>query len=270
MSSEMQVVQDEIITGMQLPKCQQCGSMRETLDQIEQVLPELEGSFVVWLKNELPGWQALMKPERYSCLGCDHCYAGVAQNAFTDAYPQVADTFGLSCEIQAAPTGWPPVVGEYSVLDPTVQVAVVTLTSLDLGKQLADQKPHGLAIVGKLETENIGIDKLIKNVIANPNLRYLLIAGEDSQGHQSGQTLLALSLNGVDENGRVIGSTGKRPVLRNVTQEEIAAFRMQIQMVDLIGCLDIERITQAIANLIDQDVSTGILIPEPCGCAGDT
>lgn len=260
----------ELQTAIALPKCQQCGCMRETLDQIEQVLPGLEGLLTGLLKNELPGWQGLMKPERYSCLGCDHCYAGVAQNAFTEAFPQVAATFGLSCEIQSAPTGWPPVVGEYFVLDSDAQVAVVTLASLSLGKQFADQKPQGLAIVGKLETENIGIDKLIKNVIANPKLRYILVTGEESQGHQSGQTLLALTQNGVDENGRVIGSNGKRPILRNVSQEEIAAFRKQVQLVDLIGCQDIERITQIITNLNLQAAPMDILVPEPCGCAGDT
>jgi len=88
MPSEIQVVQDEILIGIHLTKCQQCGCMRETLDQIEQVLPGLEGSLTEFLKNELPGWQALMRPERYSCLGCDHCYAGVAQNAFSEAFPQ--------------------------------------------------------------------------------------------------------------------------------------------------------------------------------------
>lgn len=32
---------DEILTGIDLTQCQQCGCMRETLDQIQQVLPQL-------------------------------------------------------------------------------------------------------------------------------------------------------------------------------------------------------------------------------------
>lgn len=270
MLSELQISQNEIITGIALPKCQQCGCMRETLDQIEKVLPELDGTQAMLFKDELPGWQALMKPVRYSCLGCEHCYAGVGQNAFTEAFPQVANSFGLSCEIQSLTTVWPPVVGEYWVLDKEAQIAVATLASLNLAKQIADQKPQGVSIVGKLETENIGIDKLIKNMIANPSLRYLVLAGEESQGHQSGQTLLALFQNGIDDTGRVIGSKGKRPILRNTTHEEINEFRKQVQIVDLISCQDVERIAQTIADLNTLKSLENIMVPEPCGCAGDT
>ncbi len=139
---------DEILTGIDLTKCQQCGCMRETLDQISQALPQLpEGEGAVF-KTSLPDWLAKMKPIRYSCLGCEHCFAGAAQNAFTSAFPQVADSFGLSCEIQVTAGAWPPVVGEYEVLDAEATVAVVTLGSLGLPKRIADHKPTGLGITG--------------------------------------------------------------------------------------------------------------------------
>ncbi len=260
---------DEIQSGIDLTKCQQCGCMQETLDQIHQALtqlPEGEGSI---FGAGLPGWMAKMKPIRYSCLGCDHCFAGAAQNAFTSAFPQVADSFGLSCEIQINADAWPPVVGEYYVINPEAPVAVVTLASLDLPKRIADQAPEGLAITGKLETENIGIDKLIKNTIANPHLRYLIVAGIESAGHQSGQTLLVLAENGIDLNGRVIGSQGKRPVLRNVTPEEVEVFRQQIQVIDLIGCEDIDRLSSVVEELAGQASSQPFEIA-PCGCSGST
>ncbi len=260
---------DEILSGIDLSKCQQCGCMRETLDQIHQALPQLPEDEGAVFRTGLPGWLAQMKPIRYSCLGCDHCFAGAAQNSFTSAFPQVADSFGLSCEIQVNESAWPPVVGEYAVLDAEAPVAVVTLASLNLPKHLADQRPKGLAITGKLETENIGIDKLIKNTIANPRLRCLIIAGIESAGHQSGQTLLALVENGIDPNGRVIGSTGKRPVLRNVTREEVETFRRQIQVVDLIGCEDVDRIAEMVQTLAQQAPEQP-LKAVPCGCAGDT
>ncbi len=243
--------------------------MQETLDQINQVLPQLPEGEGVDFGTGLPGWLAKMKPIRYSCLGCDHCFAGAAQNAFTSAFPQVANSFGLSCEIQVTADAWPPVVGEYYVLDPGASVAVVTLASLDLPKRIADLRPKGLAITGKLETENIGIDKLIKNVISNPHLQYLIVAGVESAGHQSGQTLLSLADHGIDPTGRVIGSNGKRPVLRNVTREEVDAFRQQVQVVDLIGCEDVNRITSLVQELAQQTIERPVEIT-PCGCAGDT
>jgi tetrahydromethanopterin S-methyltransferase subunit A len=181
----------------------------------------------------------------------------------------VAGSFGLSCEIQENAGTWPPIVGEYFIVDANAHVAVVTLANLDLPKRIAAQHPEGLSITGKLETENIGVDKLIKNVISNPKLRSLVIAGVESTGYQSGQTLLALAENGIDSMGRVIGSRGKRPVLRNVTDEEVEAFRRQVQVVDLIGCEDVDRII-ALVKELGQQANDNPIEVIPCGGAGDT
>ena len=263
---DLVIALNELEAGINLTKCQQCGCMNQTLEQVSQSITNLSEESTLEFRQAMPGWTGKMKAIRYSCLGCEHCYAGVAQNAFTAAFPEIENQIGLSCEIQSNPTGWPPVVGEYFVLDPNGTVAVTTLASLDFPKQLADQKIPGLAIVGKLETENIGVDKLIKNTIANPNLSYLILAGVEPSGHLSGQTLIALSESGVDEKGRVIGSTGKRPILKNVTQAEIDAFRRQIQVIDLIGCECIECVSDKIAELRQQPID---LIPQPnsCGCS---
>ena len=259
----------EIKSGIDLTKCQQCGCMQETLDQINQVMPQLSPDDALMFKTEMPDWLARMKATRYSCLGCDHCFAGSAQNAFTNAFPQVADSFGLSCEIQINESAWPPVVGEYVVVDSEAPVGVVTLASLELPQRLSDRHPEGLAITGKLETENIGVDKLVKNVIANGHLQFLLVVGIESAGHQSGQTLLALAENGIDETGRVIGSKGKRPVLKNVTVEEVEAFRKQVKVIDLIGCEDLDRITGILRDLAKQAIEQPVSV-EACGCSEGT
>jgi tetrahydromethanopterin S-methyltransferase subunit A len=176
----------------------------------------------------------------------------------------VENQIGLSCEIQFNSKIWPPVAGEYFVTDATAQVAVTTLASTELARTLAEQKFPGIAIVGKLETENIGIDKIIKNTLGNPNLRFLIVCGVESQGHLCGQTLLALSQNGVDGTGQVIGSKGKRPILRNVTQAEIDAFRKQITMIDLIGCECTDCIQDKLSEIRSLDVDA---IPlAACGC----
>ena len=255
----------ELREGMRLPKCQQCGCMAETLEQVSKAFALLPPGSAPEIHDSLPGWTAQMKPIRYSCLGCEHCYAGVAQNAFISAFPETVNQFELACEIKTNVSSWPPVVGEYYVLDSAAPVAVTTLASSEFSKQLADQKIPGLAIVGKLETENIGIDKIIKNTIANPNLRHLIVAGVDPKGHLCGQTLLALAENGVDADGRVIGSLGKRPVLRNVSPAEVDAFRKQVQAFDLIGCECIECVSEKIAQLRDL-ASAAASEPAACGC----
>ena len=150
-------------------------------------------------------------------------------------------------------------VGEYFVLDATAPVAVSTLASVQCAEALAHRQPHGLAIVGKTETENIGIDKIVKNIITSPTLRYLIVAGVDPKGHLPGKTLLALAEHGVDDKGRVMGAPGKRPILRNVTLPEIQTFRAQVHVVDMIGCESLGEISARIAKL-SQQVTT------PCGC----
>jgi tetrahydromethanopterin S-methyltransferase subunit A len=201
-----------------------------------------------------------MQPIQYGCLGCDHCYAGVAQNALAAAFPLALTAAPLSCDFQASGDNWPQVIGEYFVLDPAAPVAVSTLDNVELAEQLAQRKPSGLAIVGKTETENIGLDKVIKNVITNPALRFLIVAGNESAGHRSGRTLIGLAENGVDAQGRVIGSPGKRPILRNVSLDEINAFRQQVQVIDLIGCENLDDISARIANLAQSAAPT-------CSCS---
>ena len=95
---------------------------------------------------------------------------------------------------------WPLLPGKYFDFnhDPSYAVAVTTLASEDLAESLACIKPEGLCLVGKTETENIGIEKVIKNIITNPRIRFLIVAGKESQGHYSGKTLLALYENGVN------------------------------------------------------------------------
>lgn len=131
----------------------------------------------------------------------------------------------------------------------TCPVAVSTLASIELAEALANNRPKGLCIVGKTETENIGVEKVIKNVITNPTIRLLLLTGQDPKGHYSGKTLLTLWENGVDEHMRVIGSLGKRPILRNVTRAEVEASRKQVKVVDMIGCEEAVTIVEKIKEL---------------------
>jgi tetrahydromethanopterin S-methyltransferase subunit A len=146
---------------------------------------------------------------------------------------------------------WPPVTGEYFIFaeNQNGQVAVSTLASASLAEALANMKPEGLCITGKTETENIGIDKIIKNTVTNPSIHTLVLTGKDPKGHRSGATLLSLCEQGVDDSMRVIGSPGKHPILKNVTKEEVEAFRNQIKVVDMIGCEDVKQIVKTIKKV---------------------
>ncbi len=254
---ELQKVESELATGMGLIKCQKCGCMVDALKNLNTTLPTLDSADAIALIPTVRKYLEQMRPVQYACLGCAYCYPAAAQNAFSNAFPEQSLAPALACDFRVG-NDWPIVVGEYRVLDPAASVAVSTLASTRLVDELADAKPNRVGIVGKTETENIGIDKIVKNVIANPAIQYLVLAGVESEGHRSGQTLLALAENGVDDKGRIVGAQGKRPVLRNVAAEEIGRFRKQVQVVNLIGCEDVATILARIEELSPKE-------PEPCG-----
>ncbi|MCS6815828.1 MAG: DUF4346 domain-containing protein [Blastocatellia bacterium] len=249
-------IRAELRVGMDLVKCRQCGCMKETLKKIESALPTLESEAGSALLKQIGVWLEQMESIKYACLGCAYCFPAVAMNIFNQAFPEAAEAQSLSCAFDVRERTWPPVPGEYFAFcdGPNCPVAVSTLASVELAEELARIRPKGLCIVGKTETENIGIDKVIKNTITNPTIRFLLLVGKEPQGHWTGSTFLALWKNGVDESMRVIGSPGKRPILRNVTRDEVEAFREQVRVVDLIGCEDVKTIIEKLQEL-SQDPS---------------
>lgn len=244
-------MRSELEAGMGLAKCRKCGCMKETLENLQTSFsPGLLEASPDWLAT-VEHWLGRMEPVQYGCLGCEYCFPVVAMNSFQPVFPEARQSASLGCAFEVNERGWPPVAGEYKTFcdGPGCPVAVSTLASAELAERLARIRPEALCIVGKTETENIGIDKIIRNTVTNPTIRFLLLAGKDPEGHQSGRTLLALGENGVDENMKVVGSPGRHPVLRNVTREEVEAFRKQARIVDLIGCEDEERIVEKIKEL---------------------
>jgi tetrahydromethanopterin S-methyltransferase subunit A len=90
----------------------------------------------------------------------------------------------------------------------------------------------GAALSGTLQTANIGIEKIICNIVANPNIRFLILGGPESEGHKTGDAMKALFRNGVDDKKRIIGTTGLTAVLYNVPIEFIQRFREQLTLID--------------------------------------
>ncbi len=169
---------------------------------------------------------------------------------FGDAYRDYMDRTGRALpKLRQTPARWPRVTGAYVVVDPAAPIAVTTLGSIALAQSIALAAPPGLCIVGKVETENIGIEKIVRNVITNPAIRSLVCAGVETPRHLPGATLLALHKHGTDATQRVVGSPGVRPVLPNTTRAEIDRFRAQIEIVDMVGCTDVAKIAVVVEEL---------------------
>jgi len=139
--------------------------------------------------------------------------------------------------------GYPPEEGRYLRGNDYSPVAVcVILATFDstipseLNELVVAGVDAGAAISGMLQTENIGLEKIICNVVANPNIRYLVLCGRESPGHLPGQSLLALKQNGVDDKKVIIGSEAPTPYLHNIPLEVIDRFRSQIVAIINLLC----------------------------------
>ncbi len=245
-SEALAIVSEQMAEATVAKKCHACGCFHAAVAAFEQSdVGRRELSAVLARARET------FAPKRYDCLGCEVCYLAIAENAFADAFPQEARAPLCPTEAPAERSGWPPLPGDYFVVRHGAPVAVCTLNSAHLAERIVDLRPSGLAIVGTLHTENRGIERIVRNVLANPNVRFLLVCGEDGRqaiGHLPGQSLAALCTNGVDDAGRILGARGKRPVLKNATREEIEAFRRQVELVELAGVEDAPRVAREIES----------------------
>src|SRR3989304_4664158 len=60
-------------------------------------------------------------------------------------------------------------------------------------------------VCGNLYTTQ-GINPMIKNILAKPTIKYIILCGADLM--RSGDALIKFMENGVDENGKIIDSAG--------------------------------------------------------------
>ena len=149
---------------------------------------------------------------------------------------------------KAPAEGWPVISGDYIVGDPESPVAVTTLASH------IEAELTGAAIAGPCKTENLGIEKVVANIISNPNIRFLILAGAEVQGHITGQSFKALHENGADaEKKKIIGATGAIPFVENVPLEGIERFQQQLEIIDLIDTEDAGAINAKISECIEKD-----------------
>jgi tetrahydromethanopterin S-methyltransferase subunit A len=139
------------------------------------------------------------------------------------------------------PDGYRPEDGSYLRGNDYSPVALTVLLHTDYDKIpnfLKDLSKiaieAGAALAGFLQTENIGLEKIICNVVANPNIRYVILCGVESAGHHPGQTFEAFMKNGVDDKRRIIETISLTPYLYNILLEAIERFRKQVKLVSLL------------------------------------
>lgn len=106
----------------------------------------------------------------------------------------------------------------------------------------------GIAITGKCNTENIGVEKVVLNILTNPHIRWLILCGNEAEGHRPGDAFLKLKEHGVDAAMRVQNAVSWRPVLKNLTMLDVARFRQQVEIINIIGSTELATILTAVRD----------------------
>ncbi|MEM5869659.1 MAG: thymidylate synthase [Candidatus Aenigmatarchaeota archaeon] len=87
---------------------------------------------------------------------------------------------------------------------------------------------ENFCVIGNLYT-TYGINSLIKNLLANPRIKHLIVCGEDLS--KTGEALINLFKNGLDENYKIIGSSAY--IDKSIPRDKIEILRKNVEIIDL-------------------------------------
>jgi tetrahydromethanopterin S-methyltransferase subunit A len=108
----------------------------------------------------------------------------------------------------------------------------------------SDMLQH-ISIVGRLLSENKGIDLIIRHVNQNKKIKTIIVCGKEVWGHKAGHSLFKVYKNGIDNNRRIINSNSPDPFL-TVTKSQITYFQNEINLVNMIDETNFSKIKQKI------------------------
>lgn len=128
-------------------------------------------------------------------------------------------------------------------------IGICTLSSIFLLNEIKNSElMEKVSIVGRLLSENRGIDSLIQSVISNHNLKIIIVCGEEVMGHKAGNALILLHKNGINAEGRIIGSQSPEPIIFT-KPDNVKKFQNQVTIINKIGISNFYEIKQIINSL---------------------
>jgi tetrahydromethanopterin S-methyltransferase subunit A len=174
--------------------------MQDALNQAGRAFESSEEPEIRSLLPRISDYQARMEPLAYDCIGCKKCWGADATIELANHFDDVElDTCGRGDEHasgggvksavsssnryarSSAIAAWPPHPGDYVLGKPEGSVAICTLSNRDLPARLIAAGEPAVAIAGRCDTENIGIEKVVLNLLANPRIRWLVICGTEAK-----------------------------------------------------------------------------------------
>ncbi|MDD1746958.1 MAG: hypothetical protein LUQ16_04265 [Methanomassiliicoccales archaeon] len=137
----------------------------------------------------------------------------------------------------SAESSWPIIQGDYLLGDPDSPVAV-----LIIGRGQVEIPGDRFCIMGTVKTENMGLEKVIVNIVSNPRIRFLIVCGKEEFGHFPADAVMRIWRNGIDDRKRIIDSKSAIPYICNIGKEAVDRFRSQVEVVDLVHPKESEEI----------------------------
>ncbi len=204
-------------------KCCGCAKCIERCPANVLALHDLEAKKVAVAENEK------------ECCACGACVLICSERAIVVEGQDI---------LKVEPTqDYPPEEGRYLRGNDFSPVAVAAILDTydfkipeDLTNIITSSIEAGAALSGTLQTENIGIEKIIANIVANPNIRFLILCWREAEGHRPAEAIQCLVETGVADDKRrtIIGATAPAPYLPNISLRAIERFRKQITIVNMI------------------------------------
>ncbi len=111
----------------------------------------------------------------------------------------------------------------------------------------------GAALSGTVQTPNIGFEKIVCNIIGNPNIRYVILTGPESDGHKTGKAFKDFLKNGVTEKKKIKDTEALYATLFNLPLEWIERFRKQITLIDLLCKGTVETVRKAVWSCYQEE-----------------
>ncbi|MCK4891183.1 MAG: hypothetical protein KAS78_00805, partial [Candidatus Pacebacteria bacterium] len=141
-------------------------------------------------------------------------------------------------------TNWPVCSNENLILgNPDSEVVITTLWTPT--KKITDElDPNSFCIAGQLYSKE-GINFIIRNILAKPSVRYLIVCGTELSG--SGKVLADFFGKGVDDDHTVIGNDFAK-IHKEIPKEFLDLIRKNVKVENLIGIQNIDKIKEKINN----------------------
>ncbi|MCK4525638.1 MAG: hypothetical protein KAU07_04325, partial [Candidatus Andersenbacteria bacterium] len=141
-------------------------------------------------------------------------------------------------------TNWPVCSNENLIFgNPDSEITIATLWTPT--KKITDKlSPDSFCVAGQLYSKE-GINFIIRNILAKPSIRYLIVCGTELSG--SGKVLVDFFEKGVDDDQMVVGNDFAK-IHKEIPKESLDLIRKNVKLENLTGIQDINEIKKKINN----------------------